>query len=225
MLVSLAAFFFAYLGQVALRSRLAEADDAYSVLNTEHARVLLDQSALQDAATITFGAKMTAESESANLESQLVEAGLQATRLHTQAQAIQETRAAVEKTKEAYESAGPLVTIVEPQPSAAIRVGDEVTLVIVASDLVGIKQVSITIGEDEFYTIPVSPEQTMPLLYPWTPKQARAERITVQAVNHSDVTGRPVDVLIDVQGLPATSTPTATPTPTPTATPTPTPSS
>ncbi len=219
LLVLLAAFFFVFQGQITLRDNLASTESEIESLQQEQAQLQLEHSSLQATSTKVDSAQATSAAESLSLTTQLAETDLTVTAQAARSLELSNEIDVVAATRQFYEETGPLVTIIDPQTSMPVNVGDEITFLIVASDPVGVRSINITIN-NLFEDVPMSPGQNVIARYPWTPEAPGPAIITVTAVNDNGITSQPAAITIQVQSLSATSTPTSTPTPEPTPEPT-----
>ena len=222
LLVLLAAFFFVFQGQMNLRDNLADSTLENETLRQEQAQLEIEHSALQATSTAAQSVQTTTEAEREELRTELVATDRMVATLEAQADAIVQERDSAKATMAAYETVGPLVEIVNPQASTVATVGEDLTLVIVAGDLVGVRSVNISIG-DRLLDSEVVPGQVVTVRESWTPTAAGQAIITVSAVNENGVTSHPEVVTVVVQEAPATSTPVPSPTSPPTVAPTPQP--
>ncbi len=219
LLVLLAAFVFTFQRQISFRDELGRTEQGYEALQQEQAELELEHASLRATATIVSSLQATADVESIELRAELVEADRQVGTLAAQLEVGEQDLQASEATRSFYDASGPLVTIVEPQAGQAIT-GEEITLVFVASDVVGIRSVTISI-DDQLFDVEVTPGQSVTVRQPWLPESTGPAIITVTAINNSNVTSQPAAMTVEVVNPPATSTPS--PTPTATATPSPEP--
>jgi hypothetical protein len=223
LLVLLASFFFVFQGQLALRDELVESNDTIDTLEADRARLEIDQSELQATATMLHAAHATAVFEGVELSQQLAETDLQVTQAAQEIVTVEAERDIASATLAWYEATGPLVTIIEPQRFSRAVAGDEMIIVVVASDVVDVTTVTISIDNELLELSPVTPGQQVTVRQPWTPPEAGQAIITVTAVNSNNVTSQPDAVtvsIIEPTALP-TSTVTATATLTPEPSPTP----
>lgn len=221
LLVLLAAFVFVFQGQLALRDDLAETEREIETLQQEQAQLQLEQSSLQATSTRMSAAQATSDAESLLLTSQLAESDLTVTAQANQLMELSMENEAVQATRQFYENTGPLVAIIEPRRSTVAAVGEEFTLLIVASDAAGVRAINISINDELIEDVPVTPGQSVIVRQPWTPDTAGPAIITVTAVNENGQTSQPAALTIQVQNPQPADTPTATattePTPIPTA--------
>lgn len=211
LLVLLAAFIFLFQGQLTLRDGLNEAELTIQNLEQQEATLRIEAAAAQATMTAAENLQATTAADSALLESQLVQSEQQTKLLETQ---LTETTASLESaraTQDVYEGFGPLITIIEPQPKAAAIVGQPVELMIVASDPVGVKAITISIDRDLLDT-PVTPQPTIIVNDTWVPSSAGTSIISVSAVNNNGVTSK--SSMTSVQIAAPAPEPTSTPTPT-----------
>ncbi len=222
LLVLLAAFLFLFQGQLALRDSLSSSDQDNEALRQERAQLEIEQSASQATTTalqatveVLQSEQATVAAEREELRMQLVATDHKVATLEAQLEEVTQERDVAQGTKEAYESVGPFVEMIEPQQSTVATVGEPLTLVVVASDVVGVRSVNINIG-NELLDVEVTPGQSVTVRRTWTPQSSGSASITVSAVNRNNITSQPEVVTIDVQNPAPTSTPTPTLEPTPT---------
>lgn len=219
LLVLLAAFFFVFQGQIALRDDLAGTELEIESLQQEQAQLQLEQSSLQATSTRMSAAQATSDAESLSLTTQLAETDLTVTAQAAHLLEVWTEKERAEATRQFYENTGPLVTIIEPQPSTIVTLGEDVTLLIVASDAAGVSAINISIDDELIDDVPLAPGQNVTVRLPWIPDAVGPAIITVTAVNDNGTTSQPAAITIQVRG----PSPTTTQTPTPTTEPTPTP--
>jgi hypothetical protein len=217
LLVLLAAFFFVFQGQLALRDNLADANQEVDALLQDQAKLELERSALAATSTQMHSVQATSAAENVELSTQLAEDDLTVTAMATRSLGLAQERDAAQATRDLYESTGPAVKIIELQPFNTATVGEQLAMVIVASDVVDVKSVTMSIDDKLIDLPPVSPEKNVAVRYTWVPESAGQTIITVSAVNSNNITSRSEQTTVQVQN----PTPTATPTSTATATPTP----
>lgn len=217
LLILLAAFFFVFQGQIVLRNDLAAEKQTVDAIKQEQATLKLDHSTLREEATRMFLTKATAVSESVVLTEQLANTDRQLATVEAQSELLSQARDQAVEERDFYESIGPLVKIIEPQPFTEATVGEELTVLIVASDVVGVNSVIISIDNQLLDTPPVTPDQVVTMQQKWIPEEGGQKRITVRAVNNNNVTSRQsAESIVFVQTATPESTPTATATPIPT---------
>jgi hypothetical protein len=224
LLVLLSAFLFVFQGQLSLRNELAKERQKVDTLEQEQATLKLNQSTLQEEATRMFHERATAASESVVLTEQLANTDRQLATVEAEADSLLQARDQAIEDREFYESIGPLVKIITPEPFTEANLGEEVTIGIVASDLVGVNSIIISIDDQLLESPPFTPDQVVTMQQAWTPENGGQKRITVRAVNNNNVTSRQsAELIILVRTPTPTSTPAATNTPTLTPVPSPTP--
>ena len=224
LLVLLAAFFFVFQGQLTLRDELANSSETVDALEADRARLEIEQSKLQATATSIYAAHATVSSEGVALSEQLADTDLQVTRLSQQNATAEAEREVTAATRESYESTGPLVTIVEPQLGSSAIAGNELTLVIVATDVDEVTTVTISIDNELLEIPPIVPSDKVVVRQAWTPEEAGQSIITVTAINSREVTSQPAALTLSIGSPTAqpTETATATATAPPTLVPSPT---
>jgi hypothetical protein len=210
LLVLLAAFVFVFQGQLALRDDLAGTQSEIEVLQQDQAQLQLEQSSLQATATRLWAARATSDAESLSLTTQLAETDLTVTAQAAQSAELLEEKDSAQATRQFYEDMGPLVTIIEPRPSYNGVMGEPITLLVVASDAVGVRAINISINDELFDDIPLTPGQNVVVSQSWTPDAPGPAIITATAVNEHGKTSQPAAITIQVQNLPPTATVTAT---------------
>ncbi len=217
LLVLLAAFFFVFQGQLALRDDVAGAASEVESLQQEQAQLQLERSSLQATATKMYTVQATSASENVELTTQLADTDRKVATLEAQSKERLLDLDLAEATRDFHESTGPLVTVVEPFPPESI-VGEETELVIVASDVVGVKSVTISV-DDRLIDVQVTPGQSVTVRQTWIPDTAGQAIITISAVNSNNVTSQPAVLTVQVQSPSVTATPVSTLTPQPTSEP------
>ena len=220
LLVLLAAFFFVFQGQLALRNDLEGTEREVESLQQEQAQLQLEQSSLQATSTMVHSAQATSAAESLSLTTQLADTDLTVTAQAAQSLQLSQEKEIAQATRQFYENTGPLVTIIEPQPSTIVTVGEDITLVVVASDAVGVGSLNISIDDELIDDVSLTPGQNVVVRQPWTPGAAGPAIITITAVNDNGKTSQPAAITIQVHNPTPTSTPTSTPTAEPTPEPT-----
>lgn len=221
LLVLLAAFVFVFQGQLTLRDDLLESSQTVDAVEAERAKLELQQFELLATATRLSAVQATSASESVELSKQLAAADLEGTRLAEEQAMTAQERDAIRATRDGYESSGPVVTIVEPRPPATATAGEELTVVVVASDVVDIRSVTLSINNELIDSPPISPARSIVLRHTWTPEEAGQAIITVTAVNNNNVTSQPAAITVPVLNPTASATIPASPTATTEATATP----
>lgn len=224
LLVLLAAFFFVFQGQVSLRNDLAEEQKKVDTIQEEQATLKLNHSILQEEATRMFYERATAASESVVLTEQLANTDRQLATVEAESDLLSEARDQALEERDFYETIGPLVKIIEPQSFTEVSLGEEVSIVIIASDVVGVNSIIVSIDNQLLDSPPVTPDQVITMEQKWIPESGGQKRITVRAVNNNNVTSRQsAESIVFVRTPTPESTPTATATSTPTPEPSPTP--
>ncbi|MFN2206274.1 MAG: hypothetical protein ACK2UT_10200 [Candidatus Promineifilaceae bacterium] len=209
LLVLLAAFVFVFQGQLALRDDLAGSQSEIETLRQDQAQLQLEQSSLQATATRLSAARATSDAESLSLTTQLAETDLTVTAQAAESAELLEDKESAQATRQFYEDTGPLVAIIEPRPSFNGIVGEEITLLIVASDAVGVRAINISINDELIDDVPLTPEKSVVVSQLWTPDAPGPAIITVTAVNEQGKTSQPAAITIQVQNPSPTATVTA----------------
>jgi hypothetical protein len=226
LLVLLAAFVFVFQGQVSLRRSLTEEKQTVDAIKQEQAALELNHSALQEDATRMFYERATAASESVVLTEQLANTDEELATLEAESALLSQSRDEAEEERDFYKLSGPLVKIIEPQSLTGVNLGEEVAIVIVASDVVGVEAITVSVNNELLDTPPIISDQVVTIEQKWIPESGGQKRITVRAVNNDNVTSRQsAEVIVLVRTPTPQSTPTARATLTATATlePSPTP--
>jgi hypothetical protein len=225
LMVLLAAFVFVFQGQVSLRRSLAEEKQTVDAIKQEQATLKLNHSALQEEATRMYFERATAASESVELTEQLANSDEQLATLEVQSTLLSQARDEAVEERDLYKSLGPLVKIIEPQPFTEVNVGEELAILIVASDMVGVNAITISVNNQLLDTPPITTaDQVVTLEQKWVPESAGQKRITVRAVNNNNVTSRQsAESIVLVRTPTPQSTPTLRATLTVTPEPSPTP--
>jgi hypothetical protein len=224
LMVLLAAFVFVFQGQVSLRRSLTEEKQTVDAIKQEQAALELNHSALQEDATRMFYERATAASENVVLTEQLANTDEQLATLEAESTLLSQSRDEVEEERDFYKLSGPLVKIIEPQSLTGVNLGEELAIVIIASDVVGVEAITISINNQLLDTPPIISDQVVTLEQKWIPESAGQKRITVRAVNKDNVTSRQsAEVIVLVRTPTPQSTPTARATDTATPEPSPTP--
>jgi hypothetical protein len=222
LMVLLAAFVFVFQGQISLRRDLAEQKQTIDTIKKEQATLELNHSALQEEATRMFFERATASSESVVLTEQLANSDEQLATVEAESELLSQARDQAVEERDFYQMMGPLVKIIDPQPFTEVNVGDEVTIVIIASDVVGVNAIIISIDDQLLDTPPITPDQVVTMEQTWVPESSGQKRITVRAVNNNNITSRQsAEAILLVRTPTPQSTPTATSTITSTPEPTP----
>jgi hypothetical protein len=223
LMVLLAAFVFVFQGQVTLRRNLAVEKQTVDEIKQEQATLKLNHSALQEEATRMYFERATAASDSVVLTEQLANTDEQLATLEAESALLSQARDEALEERDFYKSLGPLVKIIEPQPFTEVNVGEELTIVIVASDIVGVEAITISINNRLLDTPPIIADQVVTMDQKWIPESAGQKRITVRAVNNDNVTSRQsAESIVLVRTPTPQNTPTvsatlaATPEPSPT---------
>lgn len=209
LLVALAAVFFLFTNQTMLVQERDQAQLEAETLNVTKTALEFEL----NSASVTQQAQETRvaglEADTQALDSQLVESGQTAT-----AQAVEVTR--LNEALTAVGSQGPILSIISPPDNTVAEIGQEVRIIVSASDPSGVAEITAEIDDQPFSA--GSGETSATLNEVWIPTTDGTFTLTVNATNTDGVTAVEQSITVVVQPEP-TATPTPTTTPSPTQTP------
>lgn len=210
LLVLLAAFAFLFQGQRTLRQRLDTAAAAVETLQAEQAQTELNLSAAQATQTVQAGALATTEAERTIVESELVASDMQVSTLEAQLATLTADLDGANLTLQQYEAQGPLVSLTSPDENATFLLGQPVNYLVTASDVTGVREVTVSFGDDAFST-DGNNETTATVQDVWQPTTVGTFEMRVTAVNANGITSAPLTrtifVIDPTPTAPAISTP------------------
>lgn len=208
LLVALAAIFFLFNNQARLVGERDQAIDDTRALNATSSALQIDLQSAAGTRQVQETRVVELENDNQTLDSQLVESGMTAT-----AQAVEVTR--MSETLNTTQAQAPIVNIISPSDGTVVDIGQEVTILISASDPAGVTQVEAGIDSQPFAN-PATGDTTATLNTTWTPNQSGTFVLQASATNANGVASEPMSIAVTVAEPTATPTPTATPSPAPT---------
>lgn len=216
LLVFSAAIFFLFQGRQELEGALQSSNEEIRTLGQQQAVLELEKSAAQSTVESLEVLQATASLENMDLNEQLVNTDQIRATLEVKSAQLTSDLENANETIDAYKSQAPIVNVVEPQAGATFTVGQPVNLVIVASDIAGIKAVDFSIGTELLGGPVEGVQQSVTVREVWVPQTEGSFTLAVTAVNNNGILNEPFSTDFTV-------IPVATSTPEPSATPEPTP--
>ncbi len=210
LLVALAAIFFLFNNQARLLGQRDQAIEDNRALNATNSALQIDLNSAAGTRQAQETRVVELQNDNQMLDSQLVDSGMTAT-----AQAAEVTR--ISETLDTTQAQAPIINVISPGDGAVVDIGQEVTILVSASDPVGVTQIEAGIDSESFAN-PATGDTTATLNQTWIPDQSGIFALQVSATNANGVTSEPVSIAITVAEPTATPTPTATPSPVPTQT-------
>jgi hypothetical protein len=207
LLVLVGGFVFLFQAEVRLRDQVRDATAEVAALQRAQATAAAqmgDAVATRDAAV---AAVATAETSAVLLEGQLVDsqqdAAMMAAEIDTLSADLATVQADLAKLQAAT-PAPPQAQILSPEEGDTVPVGDDVTIVVIASDADGLASITVTVDDDELSTFSLSGELLATRRATWeTPTTEGRHTITVWAESIGGVTGEPVEIDVSVSDIEA----------------------
>lgn len=218
-IVLAATVYFLFQGQQNLKRNLETADGEIRTLEQQQAEIELNHAAAQATFVVLEANSTSIAADNARLANELVESDqLNMTREARENQLSSDWEGA-DATVQSFESMGPLITLVNPDPDKELILGQLVELVIVASDHAGVTSIDFTIANEPILQGgPVEDGQlTAVMRHEWTPQREGTSEIQITSTN---VNGIKSDKIISLVVITPTPEPTIEPTAEPTGTPT-----
>jgi hypothetical protein len=208
-IVLAATVFFLFQGQQTLKNSLDNADSEIRTLQQQQAESELSNAAAQSTYDVLEASGTAAAAENAQLTDELVQldqVSLTRDARESQLSLDQENASA---TVQSFESLGPLITLVEPDPDTELIAGQAVELVIVASDHAGVNNIDFTIGNEPILQGgPVEDGRlTAVKRQAWTPEAEGTVEVRITAIN---VNGIKSEKIISLVVINPTVTPEST---------------
>lgn len=221
-IVLAATVYFLFQGQQTLKSNLENADNEIRTLQQQQAESELNNAAAQSTYEVLEASGTAAAAENAQLADELVELDQVSLTRDAKESQLSLDQENANATIQSFESLGPLITLVEPDPDRELIAGQPVELVIVASDHVGVNNIDFTIGNEPILQGgPVEDGQlTAVKRQAWTPESEGLIEVRITATNVNGIKSDKIISLVVVNPtvtpesiIEATAEPTATVTP------------
>ncbi len=199
LLVTGAAIFFLFQNQIALQGDVTSAEMELQALDATKTAVQLDLTSANATRTAQEMMLATAEAENIQLNNELVQSDMQMATLEAETTRLTEELQVLET--------GPIINVLSPRNGVTVQSGQEVNILISASDAVGVATLQVSIDGDVIAET-TSTTTSATLAETWIPEEPGTFQLVVEATNSEGISAEPVLVSVRV---PAPPTPTPTP--------------